>query len=167
MNPRPHAREFAVYAYRAMKGSRTLHRAEPAVALRQPSRTPPLSILVVEDDLLLLRLNTELLSRASYRVDAAADGAAAWLALNTHNYDLLITDNDMPQVSGIELLKKLYAARMDLLVIMATGALPEEEFTRFPGIRPAATILKPFTFKEMLTTVEEVLRGAYNIVAAA
>jgi len=125
------------------------------------SQTNPLwRILVVEDDVFSRQLTTKLLTLSGYEVDAAADGEAAWQALGAHSYDLMITDNKMPKVSGVELLKKLRAARMDLPVIMATGTLPEEEFTRRPWLHPAATLIKPYTVDEMLSTVERVLRKA-------
>jgi len=63
----------------------------------------------------------------------------------------------MPKVSGVELLKKLRSARMALPVIMATGTLPREEFTRYPRLQPVATLLKPFTFAELVGTVRELL----------
>jgi len=116
-----------------------------------------LHILVVEDDISLRQLNTEALSGSGYSVDAAADGAAAWEALNIDSYDLLITDNDMPKVSGVELLRKLRAGRMDLPVIMATGAAPTVEFTRCPWLHPHAMLLKPYTISEMLSMVQKVL----------
>jgi FixJ family two-component response regulator len=64
----------------------------------------------------------------------------------------------MPKVSGVELLKKLCAVRMDLPVIMATGTLPKEEFARYPWLQPAGTLLKPYTGEDMLRTVKRVLR---------
>jgi len=69
----------------------------------------------------------------------------------------VITDHKMPKVTGVELLKKLRAARMDLPVILVTAALPREEFTRQPWLQPAATLLKPYTVEELLGTVKEVL----------
>jgi DNA-binding response OmpR family regulator len=121
---------------------------------------PPCRILVVEDELNVLQLNAGVLIRSGYDVDAVEDGAAAWEALNTDSYDLMITDNKMPKLSGVELLKKLYASRMALPVIMATGELPTEEFTRCPWLQPAATLLKPYTIEELLGTVRKVLREA-------
>jgi DNA-binding response OmpR family regulator len=136
-----------------------------AALQRQPG--PPRRILVVDDEPLLRRLNTEVLVDAGYRVDTAEDGAVAWDALQIGSYDLLITDNEMPNVSGIGLLKKLRAARMDMPVIMATGTFPKDEFTQYPWLQPAATLLKPYTIEELLGTVKTVLREADSSVAGS
>jgi two-component system alkaline phosphatase synthesis response regulator PhoP len=93
-------------------------------------------------------------------VDAAEDGAVAWDTLQLNGYDLMVTDNSMPRVSGVDLLKKLQTARMPMPVIMATGSVPEEEFAQNPGIQPAATLLKPYTIAELLETVKDVLHAA-------
>ena len=102
----------------------------------------------------------EILIDSGYHVDAAEDGAVAWDTLQVNSYDLLVTDNDMPKMSGVELIKKLHAARVALPVILATGSLPKEEFTRHPWLQPAATLLKPYTAVEFLGTVKNVLRAA-------
>ncbi len=137
-----------------------ISRGESASAPLQSQTSPPHHILVVEDDIAIRQLNTEVLLRSGYEVDGAEDGAAAWEALSADSYDLMITDNNMPKVSGVELLKKLRSARMALPVIMATGALPKEEFTRYPWLQPAAMLLKPYTIAELLRTVKKVLREA-------
>jgi two-component system chemotaxis response regulator CheY len=100
-----------------------------------------------------------MLLRSGYQVDAAEDGAAGWDALQAHRYDLMITDNNMPNICGVELLKMLHSARMTLPVIMASGAIPTEELSRHPGLQLAATLLKPFTPDELLGTVKKVLRA--------
>jgi CheY-like chemotaxis protein len=115
---------------------------------------------VVEDDPLLLEISARMLSGSGFEVTAAADGAAAWQALNNGSYDLLLTDNNMPEVSGLELLKKLHAARRVLPAIMATGTLPHEELAAQPWLQPAATLLKPYTAEEMVRVVKKVLREA-------
>jgi hypothetical protein len=61
------------------------------------------------------------------------------------------------------LIKKLHAARVALPVIMATAGLPHQEFTRQPWLRPAATLLKPYTIAEFLGTVRSVLCGTVLI----
>ncbi len=143
-----------------MKAAETSHAGEPPRTPLQFQTNPPDHILVVEDDIFFRRLNTQVLVRSGYEVDAAADGAAAWRELNTDIYDLLITDNSMPKLSGVELLRKMRAARMALPAIMATGAFPAKEFARYPWLQPAATLLKPYTGEEMLRVVKKVLREA-------
>jgi DNA-binding response OmpR family regulator len=123
---------------------------------RQPNPRP--RILVVDDEKLIRRVNTEVLTYSGYEVDSAEDGAAAWDALQLNNYDLLITDNDMPKVTGVELIQKILHASMTLPIIMATGSPPEEEFTRYPWLQPNLTLLKPYAFDELLAAVKEVLR---------
>jgi two-component system OmpR family response regulator len=140
-----------------MKYKNTSQAGEPDGVPLQREPSPPHRILVVEDDDEIRRLSAELLVDSGYHVDAAEDGAVAWDALQRNSYDLLVTDNNMPKVSGVELLKKLHAARMALPVIMATGVFPDEEFTRSPWLQPAATLLKPFTAGELLITVKNVL----------
>ena len=54
-------------------------------------------ILVVEDELLVRRLNTRMLIYSGYDVDSAEDGAMAWAALQLTKYDLMVTDNEMPK----------------------------------------------------------------------
>ena len=117
-----------------MKDCIPSHSGEAASTPLQSQTNPPDHILVVEDDNFFRRLNAAVLAQSGYEVDTAEDGAAAWQALNTDSYDLLITDNRMPKVSGVDLLKKLRAARMVLPVIMATGTLPKEELARYPWL---------------------------------
>jgi two-component system, cell cycle sensor histidine kinase and response regulator CckA len=114
-------------------------------------------ILVVDDDISIRQLSTEMLIRAGYEVDAAADGAAGWKALQGKSYDLLITDNFMPKVTGIEMVKKLHAAGMKLPVIMATAMLPQEEFVSHPWLQAVTTLLKPFQANLLLSAVKKIL----------
>jgi DNA-binding response OmpR family regulator len=112
---------------------------------------------VVEDDICARELSTTALICAGYKVDAVEDGADAWDMLNAGTYDLLITDNSMPRLTGIELLGKLHSARMTLPVIMATGSLPAHEFAQSPWLMPDATLLKPFVIGDLLANVKTVL----------
>jgi DNA-binding response OmpR family regulator len=120
-------------------------------------KRPAHRILVVDGDDDTRRLNTEVLIQSGYHVDAAEDGTAGWEALQLNSYDLLVTDNNMPKVSGVELLIKLRAARVFLPVIMATATLPKKDLTRYPWLQPAVTLPKPYTADELLGTVKNVL----------
>jgi len=113
-------------------------------------------ILVVEDDDDIRSFNAEALTGCGYHVEAAVDGAKGWEALNASRYDLLITDNNMPKLTGIELIKKLNDAHMAVPVILASGMPHPEE----SELRLAATLPKPFTLEELLGTVKKVLGEA-------
>jgi len=117
---------------------------------------------VVDDEGEIRQLSAGALVHFGYRVDVAEDGAAAWKALHADSYDLLITDNTMPNMSGVELVKKLRCARMTLPIILASGELPTEELDRNPWLQLAATLLKPFSSVQFFKTVREVLLAADN-----
>ena len=127
-----------------MEEDKPPHAAAPTAAPQGRAGLPH-RILVVDDDDSIRELNARVLALSGYHVDAAADGEDAWQALNTDNYDLLITDHKMPKMTGIELLQRLHAARMGLPAIMVTSTFPEEELNRHPWLQPFATLLKPFT----------------------
>ena len=120
-------------------------------------------VLVVEDNEDIRRLNTEVLAGSGCEVDAAADGALAWDILQFNRYDLLVTDYNMPRMSGVELLKKLHAARMSLPVILVSGTMPANELSRHPWLQIDATLLKPYTPDELLATMGKVLRAVNGI----
>ena len=118
----------------------------------------PQRILVVDDDTAIRQLNSEVLFRSGYRVDTAEDGDAGWKVLHavkydSDSYDLLITDYNMPKVSGVELIEKLRSARMTLPVILASGAPP----TNTDRLQLAAILPKPFSPDELVQTVKEAL----------
>ncbi|HSY18149.1 MAG TPA: response regulator [Candidatus Acidoferrales bacterium] len=125
----------------------------------QPETIPQPRILVAEDSPDIRRLNTEALTAAGYIVDAAEDGAAAWGLVQLHEYDLLVTDNEMPKVSGLGLLQLLHDARVPLPVIMVTGTSPQEQLERQPWLQIEVLLLKPYTFDELLNAVKNVLRA--------
>jgi len=130
---------------------------KPASAPLQCKTNPSHRILVVEDDVVMLHINVKVLTKSGYKVDGAEDGAVAWDALQLNGYDLLVTDNEMPNVSGVDLLKKLYAARMALPVIMVSEAMPTAELSRQPWLQIEAALHKPYVVSELLATVRNVL----------
>ena len=145
-----------------MKGHKTSRAGEPVGARTQSRAAPSNRILLVDDDLNIRLLGADLLFHSGYQVDTAEDGESGWEALQAKNYDLLITDNKMPKVSGLELVKKLRSARMALPVILVSGAMPEE-LNRLPWLQLAATLWKPFTPGELLGTVKKVLRATNSV----
>ena len=112
---------------------------------------------MVEDECDLRQLNAEVLMEAGYQVDVAENGVAAWAALQLSRYDLLITDQFLPKMSGVELLKKIHDARMTLAVIMVTEILPTWEFALHPCLQTVSMLRKPYTIEKFLGMVKSVL----------
>jgi DNA-binding response OmpR family regulator len=121
---------------------------------------PTHRILLVGADTRIRRLSAQVLNRSGYQTDAAKDGEDGWEGLHAHTYDLLITDNNLPRLTGLELVKKLRFARMALPVIIASGSFGIEELNRNQWLQFAAVLLKPFTTDKLLATVEDVLRSS-------
>ena len=140
-----------------MRENKIAQAGGPADASLQCQKDPPHRILVVNNDPYLCHLSAEVLIRHGYEVNAAEDGAAAWEELQAYSYNLLITDQQIPKVSGVELLKKIHATRMALPVILATGTMPTRKFTRHPWLQPATMLRKPYSFEKLLGTVKNVL----------
>jgi DNA-binding response OmpR family regulator len=141
-----------------MKANELLYAGEPAGASVRCQAHPRHRILVVDEDSDLCRLYADVLALPGCRVDAAEDGAAGWEALQVNNYNLLITEHSLPKLTGVELVRKLRAARMAVPVVMAAIRLPTYELARNPSLQLAATLVKPFTVDALLDTVKNVLR---------
>ena len=148
-----------------MKNNKKSQTRQPASAPRQCPTSSPHRILVVDEDRDLRRLYADALAGLGCHVDAAEDGAAAWEALKSSRYHLLITEHEIPNLTGVELVKLLRAARMAVPVVMAAGRLPTHELARHPSLQLAAMLSKPFTVDTLLGTVKKVLlatKGAHE-----
>ena len=114
-------------------------------------------ILVVDDNNAVRQFSVAMLVGSGYDVEAVKDGADGWEALQAGNYDLVITDNKMPRMTGIEMIEKLRNAHMTVPVIMATGILPVQEFVRKPWLKPEVMLEKPFSNDDLLGAVKKIL----------
>ena len=135
---------------------------EPPGAPPQRNTNTSRRILVAEDDALMLRVNVKMLAKSGYAVDGAADGALAWDALQLNSYDLLITENKMPKLSGVDLLRKMFAAQMALPVIMVSQAMPMDELSREPWLQIDAMLAKSYAVEEFLVAVRNVLLANHD-----
>ncbi|HEX4343305.1 MAG TPA: response regulator [Verrucomicrobiae bacterium] len=132
--------------------------------LPEPSKkSRPFRILHADDDEDIRCYLKDILTQAGYAVDTARDGAGAWDDLRRNSYDLLITDNDMPEISGVGLIAKLRNAQMKLPVIMVTTAAPDQEFAKRPWLMPDAVVLKSVMSEQLLGKVKAVLCSRENL----
>lgn len=98
----------------------------------------PSSILVVEDSITTRTLEKNILEAAGYRVGVAADGAEAWGLLQANGYGLVVSDIEMPEVDGFELIAKIRSdpRHRDLPVVLVTSRESREDRER--GIQAGA-----------------------------
>jgi DNA-binding response OmpR family regulator len=117
-------------------------------------------ILLVDDEPHLRKLGELALIRSGYVVDTAADGAAAWEMLQHTHYNLLITDNDMPRLTGLELVSNARLAGMRLPIVMTSGSDITLRDSTHAWLEVAAFMHKPFRHDSLVATVEQVLQAA-------
>jgi two-component system sensor histidine kinase and response regulator WspE len=86
-------------------GGRRLMRAAVAAEAIEERRTR--RILVVDDSLTVRELERQLLENAGFEVEVAVDGLDGWNAVRTGDYDLVISDVDMPRLDGIRLVTQI------------------------------------------------------------
>jgi DNA-binding response OmpR family regulator len=130
---------------------------EAVGALTPHTESAPRRILIVAGNEDIRQLGTELLIRTGYEACAAASAEDAWAALHADDYDLVVADRDMPDLSGLRLLVKLRVANMAVPVIMTTSTLPCNITHADRVIRPDATLLAPYTVTEFLGKIQELL----------
>ncbi len=136
-------------------------RNERMTMLTQGQTKPPQRILVVDDDPSVRQLVCLVLLRVGYQVDSAEDGEIGLEMLqamrHTPNpYVLLITDNNMPKMSGVDLIQKARSEGLALPIILATGTPP----MNMESLQLAAILLKPFTVDHLVRMVENILPPA-------
>ncbi|MEO0706158.1 MAG: response regulator [Cyanobacteria bacterium J06649_5] len=95
-------------------------------------------VLVVEDSMTVRALEKKLLSNQGYDVDIAVDGAEGWNAVRMATYDLVITDVDMPRMSGIELIDRLRAYGPTKAVPVIIVSYKDREEDRLAGLNAGA-----------------------------
>lgn len=121
-------------------------------------------ILVADDDANTRFLCTEILQAAGFEAHTAPDGVSALKMLSTREYDLVITDVNMPELDGFGLYAAAAAVapRLKERFIFMTAGLGAGAWPKLKGLE-ARCILKPFKISEFLGFVDSVLLGAARV----
>jgi PAS domain S-box-containing protein len=115
-----------------------------------------LAILAVDDDALVLMNTAAMLDNHGHRVTMACSGKEALKILRSGQpFDLLITDQGMPGMTGAELIDAVRAERPNLPIVLATG------YDELPAdmVRGVPRLLKPFMQGQLLKIVKEAVAG--------
>jgi CheY-like chemotaxis protein len=127
------------------------------IPVASPSPTKAKRILVVEDDETIRRVCASSLELCGFLVDEAGDGQAGYIVAQRNRYDLVITDNKMPKLSGLQMIAKLRAAKWDMPVILASGSIGDGDRNWPEALNVSAAIPKPYTAGQMIDAVNLIL----------
>ncbi|MDB6442884.1 hybrid sensor histidine kinase/response regulator [Pseudomonas sp. 21TX0197] len=133
------------------------------IARQDQAQAPRKRILVVDDSLTVRELQRKLLLGRGYDVAVAVDGMDGWNALRSEDFDLLITDIDMPRMDGIELVTLLRRDnRLQSLPVMVVSYKDREEDRRRGLDAGADYYLAKASFHDdaLLDAVVELIGGA-------
>jgi CheY-like chemotaxis protein len=124
-----------------------------------PAPRTPGTVLLVEDDEVLRATYGELLADEGWEVIAAGDGFNALLQAGSHRgrIDLLVSDIILPQMSGIELWRKLSSFRPESRVLFVSGNLEQARQLLGRGEEAPRLLGKPFTATALLEAVRAIL----------
>lgn len=139
------------------------------VASAKPKPKPPRNddvtgnetILLVEDEKALRKLQKRILSDAGYRILEASDGAMALrvAAAEVGEIDLVLTDVEMPTLGGRGMVAELNELSPGIRVLFMSGYTDNEILRRGIGTSETQFLQKPFTADELKTAVETALGG--------
>ena len=101
-------------------------------------------VLIVDDELEVRQILQEFLAHRGYQVYAAESGPEALNALDTFKPDVVLLDVSMPEMDGVETLKRIVALQPTLPVIMVTANADVGITSKLLGLGAADYIPKPF-----------------------
>src|SRR6201987_5826991 len=115
-------------------------------------------VLLVEDDKMIGAAISEALKDAAYAIDWVKDGDLAGEAIHSETYDIALLDLGLPDVDGLEVLKRIRSEkkRLPVIILTARDALGD----RIDGLDLGADdyLVKPFEIGELLARMRAVLR---------
>jgi len=150
------------------KGSEFSFTVPRRLTLEKSSPAPPTEarrLLVADDDPDIRQLLSDRLTSDGYVVHTAADGREALKAIRSQKFDALIADIKMPEVSGLEVLRKVREEQPSMPVIIITAAEARERALAAVQAGAQAYLLKPFDAGQLKQIVEQWVGPAREGVA--
>jgi two-component system alkaline phosphatase synthesis response regulator PhoP len=118
-------------------------------------------ILIAEDDPDVSNIFTRFLTHLGHTCQVARDGYGALAYLDTQAFDLLITDLDLPQLSGVALIQLLESRPCRPPILVSSGhGIPGEIAVIVEGV-----LAKPFYLDQLTALLAELLTSAHNRAA--
>lgn len=116
-------------------------------------------VLVVDDFSTMRKIIKNILRQLGFNnIVEADDGSTAWEVLNKDNIDFIVSDWNMPTMSGIELLRKVRASEeySDIPFLMVTAEAQQENIIEAVQAKVSNYIVKPFTPETLGQKIEKI-----------
>ncbi len=119
---------------------------------------PGESVLLVDDEPPILHLARLYFEREGFKVHEATDGEAALRAVESLHPELVVLDIMLPKVDGLEVCRRVRAARNDVAILMLTAR--DEDIDKIVGLELGADdyLTKPFNPRELVARARAILR---------
>ena len=116
----------------------------------------PLRILTVEDENAVAQLLALVLGGPAAKVSSAADGWQALLkvAASAQPFDVIITDHQMPRVTGLELVRQLRKREFGGKIVVLSAHLTDENLRAYQELKVDLMISKPFDVDELQRAID-------------
>jgi two-component system, cell cycle response regulator CtrA len=116
------------------------------------------TILIVEDDMLLCDLFSTVLKSSGYSVTTVRKGKDALEKIKKSDYNIALIDIGLPDMNGIELLKKIRTSNGYIILIIITGKPDLDSSIESINYGANGYLVKPVDNKDLVATVERKLR---------
>ena len=115
-------------------------------------------ILVVDDDVVTLKVVSQMLKSLGYEATAAQDGAKALNLMITHDgFQLVLTDINMPKMDGWELARRIKAINAFIPIVALTGEIPNLILPQLNASGISHALFKPLNIYQLKETLALVL----------
>ena len=120
---------------------------------------PDKKILVVDDEIIMLKNIKQILLEDGYHVATAPSGKVALEYLENKTVDLILLDYEMPDMKGPEVLSKLKEnpATKDIPVVFLTGTVDRKKIVTALSLKPNGYLLKPISRKQLSERIKELI----------
>lgn len=113
-------------------------------------------ILVVDDNDMIRSMVSDMLAKMDLEVSSAENGNKGLDLFLKNNFDLVITDFDMPGMNGIDLANRVKKKSPQTQIVLMTGRQKEEIIATVKDTKVDHTLFKPFSFVEFKDTIQKI-----------
>ena len=140
--------------------------ASHAPAEKKDTGTPDIeegsgaAILFADDEQAICDLVKTYLEKFGYRITTCKNGEEAWKTFHSdpQQWDLVITDQNMPKITGMDLIEKIRKIRADIPIILATGYSENISAHDFVSLNISAMLRKPTPMDKLVEYIQKTLK---------